>query len=607
MTAQQITVFAVLAAMLVMFVWNRLRYDIVALLGLLVATVAGLVPAHEAFAGFGHPAVVTVAAVLVLSRGLFNAGVVDSLARLLTRVGNRPAAQVATLTGIVAVCSGFMNNVGALALLMPVAIWMARQGGRSPSFLLMPLAFGSLLGGTTTLIGTPPNIIIAAYRAQTDQPPFAMFDFLPVGALVTLAGVVFVAAVGWRLTPRRQAPDTGAKLFEISSYLTEVHVPEGCRFAGRTLHELVAAGGEDAEVVVLGLVRPTGLEEAPSMFEVVGEGDILLIEADPSSLDSLLSATGLELAESAAAAADAAADDAADDAEGVERTKRGELHLLEAIIAPDSPLVGLTASTLDLRERHGVNVLAVARRGRQLRERIGRISFVPGDILLVQGHADAVHAGLAELGCLPLASRGLRLGRSRNVLLAASIFAAALAVVAFGLVAAAVALVAGAVAMVVTGLVKPTEGYESIDLPIVVLLAAMLPVGHALETTGATELIADGLLRVSGSASPALTVASLMVATMLLSNVVNNAAAAILAAPVAIEVARRLELSADPLLMAVALGASFAFLTPIGHQSNTLVMAPGGYRFGDYWRLGLPLSVLVVAVSVPLILRFWPL
>jgi di/tricarboxylate transporter len=254
-----------------------------------------------------------------------------------------------------------------------------------------------------------------------------------------------------------------------------------------------------------------------------------------------------------------------------------------------------------------VNVLAVARRGRQVRERIGRISFVPGDILLVQGHADSVHAGLAELGCLPLASRGLRLGRSRNVLLATGIFAAALAVVAFGLVAASVALVAGAVAMVATGLIKPREAYESIDLPIVVLLAAMLPVGHALETSGATELIADGLLRVSGSAAPALTVATLMVATMLLSNVVNNAAAAILAAPVAIEVARRLDLSADPLLMAVALGASFAFLTPIGHQSNTLVMAPGGYRFGDYWRLGLPLSVLVVAVSVPLLLRFWPL
>ncbi|MFN2372150.1 MAG: SLC13 family permease [Candidatus Krumholzibacteriia bacterium] len=610
MTLPQSAVFGILAAMLAMFLWNRIRYDLVALLGLLAATLAGLVPAQEAFAGFGHPAVVTVAAVLVLSRGLMSAGIVDALARQLIRVGDRPPAQVATLTGLVALSSGFMNNVGALALLMPVAIWMARRADRSPSFLLMPLAFGSLLGGTMTLIGTPPNIIIAAYRRQAGGEPFAMFDFLPVGVLVTLAGVVFIAALGWRLTPRRQAPGGEGELFEISAYLTEVVVPADGRFAGRTVHDLITAVGDEAEVLVVGLVRDGALAEAPSTFTVLRPEDILMVEADSDSLKTLLDRTGLILAEAVAAAVpkprDDASDDRNDDGNLVPRLQHGDLHLLEAIVTPGSPLVGRTAGALDLRERHGVNVLAVARRGRQVRERIGRIRFVAGDILLVQGQTDSVHAGLAGLGCLPLASRGLQLGRPSRMIKAGGIFIAALGLVALGLVPAAVALTAGAVTMVLTGLLKPAEAYAAVDLPVIVLLAAMLPVGQALETTGGTRLIADALLRVAGSAAPGVTLAVLLAATMLLSNVVNNAAAAILAAPVAIEAALRLGYSPDPFLLAVAIGASCAFLTPIGHQSNTLVMVPGGYRFGDYWRLGLPLSLIVIAVAVPALLRFWP-
>jgi len=593
MTFPQLFVFGVLAATLALFVWNRWRHDVVALLALLAVTVAGLVPAGEAFLGFGHPAVVTVAAVLVLSRGLFNAGVVDTIARQLTRAGARPTVQVAMLTGIVALTSGFMNNVGALTLLMPVAVWMARQKAQSPSPLLMPLAFASLLGGTMTLIGTPPNIIIATFRAQSGAPPFAMFDFLPAGAGITLVGVLFIILAGWRLTPQRRVPGDGEEWFRISEYITEVRVPEESAFAGRTLHDLLAAVEEEAEIVAMGVVRGERRMELPSTYEVLRPGDILVIEADSDSLKALLDLTGLTLAE--APEANAA------------RFSTREMTMAEVVVAPRSPMLGRSPIGLNLRERYGINVLAVARLGQRLRERLRRVRFVAGDVLLVQASAETLQAALPELGCLPLAERGLRIGRPRKVVLATVIFSVAIMAAASGLLAPAPALVCGALAMLGAGLLSPSEAYDAIDWPVVVLLAALLPVSGALERTGGAQLIATGLLEITRTASPAVMLAILLGATMLLSNVVNNAAAAMLVAPIALQLAAALQASADPLLMAVAVGASCTFLTPIGHQSNALVMAPGGYRFGDYWRMGAPLSLLVVATAVPILLWVWPL
>ncbi len=623
MTTDQIIVFSVLGAALVLFVWNRWRYDIVALGALLVVALTGLVPPDEVFMGLGHPAVITVAAVLVISRGLENAGVVDMLARFLTKVGDRPWVQVGTMTGIVALCSGFMNNVGALALLMPVAIWMARKAERSPSFLLMPLAFGSLLGGTITLIGTPPNIIIATYRVESGAEAFGMFDFLPVGLGITAAGVVFITLIGWQLTPQRQQEGDGGGLFEIEAYLSELRVPEGCKFARKTLHDLVAAVQEEADVLVIALVRGEDRKEMPSTFEVLREGDVLLVEADSNGLKALVDITGLKMVGDAkededeevekasenieAGAVDVEGDGDAEETEEKEQSKKAALTLEEAIVTPGSMLVGTTLSRLDLRERYGVNVLAAARQGHRLREQLGKIRFSPGDILLVQGDEEQLQSRLNTLGCLPLASRGLRIGRPRKVLLAGGIFAAALALVALNQLPAAIALVSAAMVMVLVGLISPGEVYKSIDMPVILLLGAMLPVGQALENTGGSQLIADALLRYGATAAPAITLAVLMLAVMFLSNIINNAAAAVLAAPIALSFAEGLERSADPFLMAVAIGASCAFITPIGHQSNTLVMAPGGYKFGDYWRMGLPLSLLVVACAVPLILWVWPL
>lgn len=593
MTAQQLLVFSVLGATLILFIWNRWRYDIVAVMALLVVAVAGLVPTGDVFAGFGHPAVITVAAVLVLSQALLNAGVVDGIARIVWRVGGNTTLQVTALTGIVAVLSGFMNNIGALALLMPVAITIARRQGSSPSLLLMPLAFGSLLGGMLTLIGTPPNIIIAAYREQIGMEPFRMFEFLPVGGGVAVVGVIFISLIGWRLTPKRAVGTAPDKFFDINDYIAEVRIPAGSRFADRPLTELLAAVQEEAEILVLGLFRDEKRDGMPSIYTPLRAGDVLLVEADSEGIRALLDIADAEMVNGG-------------DGDDTPMRDAQALNLREVIVTMDSPLVGNTVTAVDMRRRYGVNTLAVARQGGQLREAIKRIRFEVGDILLVQGPEDAVVAACGELACLPLADRGLRLGKPRGMLLTLGVFGAALALAALGLVPAATALVAAALVIVISGIISLGEAYRSLDLPIIVLLAAMIPVGEALETSGGAQLIADGLSQLAASTSLGMMLAILMLATMLLSNVVNNAAAAILVAPISIDLAGALGVSPDPFLMAVAIAASSAFLTPIGHQSCTLVMRPGGYRFGDYWRMGLPVSILVIVTAIPLILRVWP-
>ncbi len=593
MITDQTLVFGILSITLVLFVWGKFRYDLVALTALLLVSVTGMVPVDQVFLGFGHPAVITVAAVLVLSRGLFNAGAVDLLSRHMAKVGTVPTMQVTALAGIVVVCSSVMNNVGALALLMPVAIWMSRKSGRSPSLLLMPLAFGSLLGGLVTLIGTPPNIIIALYRADTGLPAFRMFDFAPVGIGVAVAGLAFISLFGWRLTPKREAQSSPDELFEIENYITEVIIPEGSKFVGQTIFHLTTAMEKETEATVVSLSRGETHKPAPSWYEILEPGDVLMVEAAPEDLKALMDGLGLELAE----------------CKGDCRATLGskDIRLMEAVITTESTLPGKTSAGLYLRRFYGVNLLAIARRGRRITRPLGQTKFMTGDILLFQGTDESLQTVVKKFQCLPLAEREIRIGQPKKVVLSVGIFGAAMVLSATGILPVQIAFVAAAVIMVLVRVVPLNEIYEHIDWPVVVLLGAMFPLGHALESSGGAALIAEKLLLLSGFFSSAGTLAVLLVGTMLLSNVVNNAAAAVLMAPIAMTLAREMGFSSDPFLMAVAVGASCAFLTPVGHQSNALVMGPGGYQFGDYWRLGLPLSIIVTVVAVPLILIFWPM
>ena len=574
-----------------LFVWGRWRYDIVALMALLAVVIGGLVPASEAFSGFGHSAVITVAAVLAISRAIQNSGLVAWLARGLDRSGKDPTMQTGAVVTLVAALSAFMNNVGALALLLPVVIRAARNAGRSPAALLMPLSFGSLLGGLITLIGTPPNIIIAAFRTQSAGAPFGMFDFAPVGIIVAVAGAIFIAVIGWRLIPARETGGGEGEMFQIADYITEVVVTEESKVVGATIAELLEPAGQ-GEIIVVALQRDDRRRSRPSRYERLQADDHLMLEGSAEAIETVIHDARLKL-------------------EGTATLKPEELEtediaLIEAVVTPASQLPGRTVAQSMLDRRYGVNLLALARQGRPMRENLRRVRLQAGDVLLLQGNADAMPESLSAMGCLPLAERDLALHRTPSPL-PLIIFAAAIALGVFGLLSIPIAFTAAVVALVLTRCLTLRELYASVDWAVIVLLAAMVPVGMAVESSGATDLIVGGIVGLSDILPPWSIVLIVLVTAMVLSDIMNNAATAVLMAPLAIGIADRMDVNADPLLMAVAIGSSCAFLTPIGHQSNVLVMGPAGYRFGDYWPMGLPLEILIVAVSVPAILWFWPL
>ncbi|WNL37411.1 SLC13 family permease [Halomonas sp. PAMB 3232] len=604
-------IFMILALTLVAFIWGRFRYDVVALAALLSSVLLGLVPADEAFAGFGHPAVITVAAVLVISRGFERSGVVDIIAAQVMKAGERLLLQLLALVGTVVVLSGVMNNVGALALLLPVAMRLAREHNTSPSLLLMPLAFGSLLGGLTTLIGTPPNIIISTYRGNITGENFSMFSFSPVGVAVALAGLAFIVLLGWRLTPKRNSAAGAADMFDTANYLVELKVSEESRANGLTLQQL--RDELDETIPVLAVVRDDNRRAGYSFHGVLKQGDILLLEAGPEELQLLEDKAGLsavaeleeddrEEDERAAKNADKASEPAKDEAIDTEG-----LQLVEAVVRSGSMMINRSVRQLRLNHQFGLHLVAVARDGGRLKQRLRDIRFQTGDVLLLQGSEKEINDSLSSLGCLPLASRELHLGQPRKLALSLGIFALAIVSMLFDLLPAAVAMSTAALVSLLIGVLPLREGYNAIDGPVIVLLAAMLPVGEALETSGGADIIANSLLYFGAEWPVVVSLCGLFLLCMLLSNIVNNAAAALLMAPIAVSLANGFDVALEPFLMAVAVSASSAFLTPIGHQSNTLVLGPGGYRFSDYWKLGLPLSLVVMVTAIPVILLVWPL
>jgi di/tricarboxylate transporter len=589
-TQDQALLFALFGGVFALLLWGRIRYDMVAFGALMLAVVLGLVPAAGAFAGFGHPAVIVVALVLVISAGLVRSGAVLLITRTLIDASRGLGAHIAIMGGIGGVLSAFMNNVAALALLMPVDIATARKAGREPGLSLMPLSFATILGGMATLIGTPPNIIIATFREDALGAPFAMFDFAPVGAVAALAGLVFVATVGWRLIPVRDSGVGADRLDELRPYISELAIPEGSKLIDTRLHELEEAAAK-ADVALIGVARDGRRRYGTGRNLRLAAGDILVIEAEPAALDEFRASEGLQTPE---------------DPSGADATGEG-VDLVEMVVPEGARIAGHTVEAVGLAWRQNTTLLGIARQGKRLTKRLRKTVIAPGDTLLLLAPAARAEEVVAWLGGLALADRGLPLTQERKTWAAIALFAGGVVAAALGVVDLPIALGLVALGFVAMGVVPLSELYERIEWPVVVLLGSMIPLGSALEASGGTGLIAGGLVGLTEGWPAWAILAVLMVVTMTLSDILNNTATAIVAAPVAITMAERLDVNPDPFLMAVAVAASAAFLTPIGHKNNTLILGPGGYRFGDYWRMGLPLEVLVIAVSVPALMMFWPL
>ncbi|MBE0577552.1 MAG: SLC13 family permease [Desulfuromonadales bacterium] len=624
MTNDQILIVAVLTITMAMFLWGRWRHDLIALGALLACVATGLVPDNKAFEGFGHPAVITVACVLVLGYGLQFTGAVDILAQRLLPSSSGPTVSILALIGLAALLSGFMNNVGALALLMPIAIQMAAKQNLPPGKFLMPLAFGSILGGMTTLIGTPPNLIVSGFRASAGMESFAMFDFTQVGLPVAVIGCLFVGLLGWRMVPARKQSEI--KNFESGAYFSEVRIVEGSKAVDKSLRD-VEQMLEEADAQIVGMVRGDVRIQAPHPNRMLRADDILVIEVEPESLASALSNLGLKLEEDISALSDgedveevegagkaqqngkeeSAGNSAEDEKQDTQTTRSGETVIQEMVVMLNSVLVNRSATDIKLRTRYNLNLLAISRQGRRSIKRLRATTIRPGDVLLMQGTPESLSGFAAEFGCLPLAERDIRVPKKGQALAATLIMMVAVSGAAFGLLPAAISFSAGALAYVVFGLVPVRSIYTAVDWPVIVLLGAMLPVADAMATTGTADLLARVLLDTVAQGHVVVGLVVLLVVTMFLSDLMNNAATAAVMCPIAISTASQLGVNADTFLMAIAVGASCAFLTPIGHQNNTLILGPGGFKFGDFWRLGLLLEVIVVAVSVPMLLWIWPL
>ena len=590
MTQDQIILFALFAGVFGMLLWGKYRYDLVAFSALMLGVVLGVVPTKDAFSGFGHPATLVVALVLIVSAGLVRSGAVYFITRTLVDAGRGLGSHIALMGGIGAVLSAFMNNVAALALLMPVDMQTARKAGRSPGLSLMPLSFATILGGMVTLIGTPPNIIIASIRGEALGEPFHMFDFAPVGGVAAIAGLTFVALIGWRLIPSRERDKSGEAA--LNQYVAELTVPEDSKLIDTRLAELEPEA-EKTDVAVLGLIRDGRRRYGRARHSRLKAGDTLVLEATPEALDEFRSALELDFSDSQREERLRAAGDG--------------LEIVEVVVPEEARIAGKTAQALGLSWRMATVLMGISRSGKTITRHVRQTEVEPGDILLLLCPRDNGPHVTEWLGCLPLAERGLNVTANEKMWLAIGLFGAAVAAASFGLVYLPVALGLVAVGYVLTKIMPVSEIYDHVEWPVVVLLGSMIPLGAALETSGGTELIAGALVGLTQGLPAWVVLTVLMVVTMTLSDVLNNTATTIVAAPVGIQMANTLGVSPDPFLMAVAVAASAAFLTPIGHKNNTLILGPGGYRFGDYWRMGLPLEVLIIAVSIPAILVFWPL
>ncbi|WBU64584.1 SLC13 family permease [Paracoccus aerodenitrificans] len=595
MTFPQIALFSIFGAVMILMFIGKWRHDLVAFAGLMAGVLLGVVPGDQAFSGFGHPATMVVALILIVTAGLMRSGAVAMLARYLVREGRPLPAHIAVMSAIGGFLSGFMNNIAALAILMPIDMQVARKAGRSAALTLMPIAFATILGGMLTLIGTPPNLIVSGFRQDVLGEPYRMFSFLPVGAAVATAGIAFIALIGWRLIPvRRDDEESPDSRYRTRRYQTQLVVTEETR---QSEGETLAEWQETAKSAGASLVRVSHhhhpVEGEPDQI-TISPGDVLTIRAEPETLDEFRSARKLSYPDGRA--------------EPRPRPRREEHEsLVECLVPIGSDIVGRTARSAGLVNRHDSVLMGLRRRGRIITGKLQGEPIEAGDLLLLLVPEGNLENLAGRLGILPLEGTGHSVIRERQMLLTLGLFVGAVLLTSFGLITMPIALGCVVVAYVLFGVLSITEIYDYIDWSVVVLLGAMIPLGLALDSTGGSALIAGGLARMTEGFPAWVALSLLMVTTMFMSDILNNNATTIIAAPVGIRLAEQLGVNPDAFLMGVAVSAACAFLTPIGHQNNTLIMGPGDYRFGDYWRMGLPLEIIVMLVSVPVLLIVWPL
>jgi di/tricarboxylate transporter len=591
MTNDQTVLFSLITLIFIFLIWGRIRYDVTAFAALVLASLAGVIPKDQVFSGFGHPAVIIIALVLIVSRGLSRSGAIDMLASRIVDSSRSLTKHIGIMAFVSAALSSIMNNVAALALLMPVDMQAAQRAKRSPALTLMPLSFASILGGMITLIGTPPNIVIATFRESALGEPYRMFSFAPVGLVVAIVGVLFVTFIGWRLVPvERGKHDSLLELGDLQDYMSNAKVPEASSAVGKLLRELEPFA-EESDVNILGLVRRGKRLPGSARRETLRKNDLVVLEGRADAIDQFIASADLEHV-------------GADKHKGM---LAAAVSLVEVVVPEGAMIAGRSAMDVRLLSRRNVTLLGISRKGRRIREQIRKAPIKPGDILLLLGPEEQLLNVVDWLGCLSLAERGYEVPQRGKAWSAVAIFAAAILAASTGMIYLPMALAAVVVAYVLLRIVPLTQVYSSVEWPVIVLLGSMIPIGAALEESGGTALVANAIVDWTAGWPTVAVLAILMLVTMTLSDVLNNVATALIAAPIGIDIATRLDANPDAFLMAVAVAASCAFLTPIGHKNNTIVMGPGGYKFGDYWRMGLPLEILVVLVGIPMILFVWPL
>lgn len=588
---QPYLLFAILILSLILFVWNYWRYDFVALFALAISVLTGLVPFNKAFSGFSNPAVITVGCVMILTYAITQSGVLNNSFIKLKKFSKKTSFQVGLYSGISAFLSAFMNNVGALGIMMPIAIHAFTEIKKSPSIILMPIAFCSVLGGVITAIGTPPNLLISNFRNQVLGTPYNMFDFTPVGLPVALMGVLFVSLIGWKLVPVRAKYSKSGDSFQISDYMTEVKVPETSSMCEKTVKEFLEMTKANFELIA---VAHEGKKKfAYTDDTIIHCNDILIIEASPEDLKNILNSNGLILAGNKPLTSKELYD--------------SDIITMEAVVLPDSSIEGQSASMMRFRSRHKINLLAISREELSFRKKLIDIRFAAGDVVLLQGNAATLRETIVDLGFLPLAERDINVHLTQKKFLPIICFTLSIILASLQILPLDFSFMIAVLALILLKVIPTNSLYRTIDWSVLLLLAALIPVGEAVQTTGAADLIANGFMKIAGQYSPIFALVAILVITMTLSDLLNNAATALIMAPIAIKIAQSAHVNVDSFLMAVAIGASCSFLTPIAHQNNTMVMGPGRYRFSDYFRLGLPLELLVVVVTIPTILWVWPL